>query len=250
MSHELRTPMTGVLGMLDALRDEPLSGEQRETLEQAEVSARTLLDLINAIIDLSRAESRELQLESAPFDLRALVEARLDAIRPAASARRISVDVRFSTDAPEWVIGDESRVGQVLGVLLDNAVAYTEAGAISVAVEARTGIGAAPAVRASARDRRSGSAQPDEAATTGVRLRVLDTGRGIAPERQSSIFDPFARGQAASPGGGGLGLAIGRRLARRMGGDLSVESTVGVGSSFALDLPLQRPRRRGRACRR
>ena len=239
MSHELRTPMTGVLGMLDALRDEPLSGEQRETLEQAEVSARTLLDLINAIIDLSRAESRELQLESSPFDLRALVDARLDAIRPAASARRISVDVRFSTDAPEWVVGDESRVGQVLGVLLDNAVAYTEAGAISVAVEARTGIGASPAVRASARDR-SGSAQPDEAPTTGVRLRVLDTGRGIAPERQSSIFDPFARGQAASPGGGGLGLAIGRRLARRMGGDLSVESTVGVGSSFALDLPLQR----------
>lgn len=212
MSHELRTPMTGVLGMLDAMRDEPLDDEQRETLDRAEVSARTLLDLINAIIDLSRAESRELQLESAPFDLRALIEARLDAIRPAAAARRVAVEARFSPDAPAWVIGDEFRVAQVIGVLLDNAAAFTAAGAISVTVEPRVG---------------------------GVRIAVLDTGAGIPPERQASIFDPFSRGQSASPGGGGLGLAIGQRLARRMGGDLGVESAVGVGSAFALDLPLR-----------
>ncbi|MEZ4435605.1 MAG: response regulator [bacterium] len=212
MSHELRTPMTGVLGMIDALRDEPLDRDQRETLDKAEVSARTLLDLINAIIDLSRAESRELQLEAAPFSLRALVEARLDAIRPAMAARRVAVEARFSPDAPDWVIGDEFRVAQVLGVLLDNAAAYTRAGAISVTVEPRA---------------------------DGVRMVVLDTGAGIPPDRQVSIFDPFSRGQAASPGGGGLGLAIGQRLARRMGGDLGVQSAVGVGSAFALDLPLR-----------
>ncbi|MCB9550677.1 MAG: HAMP domain-containing histidine kinase [Myxococcales bacterium] len=171
MSHELRTPMTGVLGMIDALRDEPLDRDQRETLDKAEVSARTLLDLINAIIDLSRAESREL-LEAAPFSLRALVEARLDAIRPAMAARRVAVEARFAPDAPDWVIGDEFRVAQVLGVLLDNAAAYTRAGAISVTVEPRAG----------------------------VRLVVLDTGAGIPPDRQVSIFDPFSRGQGGLPG--------------------------------------------------
>ncbi len=212
MSHELRTPMTGVLGMLDAMRDEPLTDEQRETLGQAEVSARALLLLINAIIDLASAESSGLQLEEAPFDLAALVEAQVDAVRPALDARRVQLDVGVAPDAPTWVLGDAFRVGQVLGVLLDNAVEFTEAGAISVRVEGEGGA---------------------------MRVVVADTGRGIAPTQQSAIFDPFARGTAASPGGGGLGLAIGRRLARRMGGDLEVTSAVGVGSVFTLSLPLE-----------
>lgn len=212
MSHELRTPMTGVLGMLDALRDEPLSVEQRETLGQAEVSAHALLLLINAIIDLASAESSALQFEAAPFDLAGLVEAHVDAARPALTARRVGIDVGVAPGTPTWVLGDAFRVGQVLGVLLDNAVEYTEAGAISVRVEGQGGA---------------------------MRVVVSDTGRGIAAPQQSAIFDPFARGTVASPGGGGLGLAIGRRLARRMGGELDVTSAVGVGSVFTLSLPLE-----------
>jgi signal transduction histidine kinase len=213
VSHELRTPMTAILGFTDALLagvDGPLNDEQRTSLEWVHRGGQDLLGLINEILDLSKIEAGKLTIEPQPFDPRELVESVVAQHRSLAAQKRI----RFaSSDAgtPNEVVLDRQRVRQILVNLVGNALKFTESGEVTVEAGG---------------------------ATDGLfRVVVHDTGPGIAPEQHEAIFEEFHQAEGAAPGTG-LGLAISRRLARAMGGDITLESEGGRGSTFRVELPL------------
>jgi signal transduction histidine kinase len=213
VSHELRTPMTSILGFTDALLagvDGPLNEEQRESLRWVQHGGQDLLGLINEILDLSKIEAGKMTIEAEPFDPKALVESVVAQHRSLAAQKRIRLE---STDVgtPAVVVLDRQRVRQILVNLLGNAVKFTDSGEVKV----ETG--------ASADGR--------------FHVSVHDTGPGIAPEQQAAIFEEFHQAVGGEPGTG-LGLTISRRLARLMGGDVTLESEVGRGSVFHLTLPL------------
>ncbi|MBE2254130.1 MAG: response regulator [Myxococcus sp.] len=235
MSHEIRTPMNGVLGMLElALMNEP-EGEQRSTLQTALRSGQALLAVINDILDASKIEADRLSIEAVPFSLDALVTEVVELFRPMARHRGLTLALDRSGDVPPSVRGDPTRLRQVLTNLLSNAIKFTERGAVTLRVQAEG-------------DR--------------VRFAVIDTGMGIAPERREAVFSPFTQADESTTrrfGGTGLGLTISSNLVRLMGGELVVDSEVGVGSTFHFALPLpavaleplaaQPGPRRGRALR-
>ncbi|MDP3219816.1 MAG: ATP-binding protein, partial [Deltaproteobacteria bacterium] len=219
MSHELRTPMNGVLGMTALLRDTPLSRDQAGFLEMLEQSGQNLLRVINDVLDFSRLEAGAVPLESASFDLAGTVEEVVRAAAPEALGKGIEVVLDVARDLPSKLTGDAARVGQLAASLVGNAVKFTERGAVVVAL--------------SARERRG--------ATVTVRLEVTDTGIGVAPDKLSTLFDPFTQGDGSLTrrfGGTGLGLSIARRLAEMMGTTVQVASEQGVGSRFWCDLQL------------
>ncbi len=213
VSHELRTPMTAILGFTDALLagvDGPLNEEQTESLRWVQRGGRELLGLINEILDLSKIEAGKLIVDAEPFDPRELVESVVAQYRSLAAQKRI----RFAwhdAGTPEEVALDSQRVRQILVNLFGNALKFTDAG--EVYVEA-------------------------SGATEGrFHVSVRDSGPGIVLAQQEAIFEEFYRADGAAPGTG-LGLAISRRLARAMGGDVTLESEPGRGSVFHLVLPL------------
>lgn len=216
VSHEIRTPLHGVLSMTELALRGPLPPDARHQVETAHDSARVLLGLLNNILDVTRAESDAVVLESAPFDLHASLG---EALRPlAAQARERGVAFTAVADPgiPRMRRGDRYRVSQVALNLAGNALKFTAAGHVEV------------------RLLRSPRRREDE-----VALRVSDTGPGIEAALRESLFEPFAQGEAAkSRGGSGLGLAIVRELARRMDGGVSVESEPGKGSVFTVTLRL------------
>jgi signal transduction histidine kinase len=213
VSHELRTPMTAILGFTDALLagvDGPLNDEQRTSLQWVHRGGQDLLGLINEILDLSKIEAGKMTIEAQPFDPRELVESVVAQHRSLAAQKHI----RFaSSDAgtPAEVVLDRQRVRQILVNLVGNALKFTESG--EVAVESG---GAADGL---------------------FRVVVRDTGPGIPEEQREAVFEEFHQAEGAAPGTG-LGLAISRRLARAMGGDITLESEVGRGSTFRVELPL------------
>lgn len=221
MSHELRTPLQAIIAYADLLEMEiagPLNPGQHEQLSRIRVSSRHLLGLAQDVLDLSRLELGKLPLAPAANGLGAVIEQALPMIEPQALEKKILLTSSVSTSAADlcyW--GDEHRVRQILLNLLGNAVKFTAPGG-------RVTISA-------------GSTQtaPPQAQLGGtgpwVYLRVEDTGEGIAPEKLSTIFEPFEQTKERADGAG-LGLAISQRLARLMGGDLTVASELGVGSSF------------------
>ncbi|MBW3618350.1 MAG: response regulator [Proteobacteria bacterium] len=214
MSHEIRTPMNGVLGMADALGRTALTQDQRQMLTLLTQSGDILLGLLNNVLDYSKIESGRLELQRAPLDLRGVVETAVAAFATEANRK----GVRLSVHAPEvlpQLMGDASRIGQVLQNLLSNAVKFTDAGAVAITV----------------------TVQPGVDSRCEVRISVQDTGVGIPPELQTRLFQKFVQGDASSTrahDGAGLGLAISRELARLMGGDLTVVSQEGEGSTFTL----------------
>jgi len=222
MSHELRTPLNSILGYQSLLLD-GVVGEvplpARSFLERAQRSTRTLLHLVNDVLDLSKLQAGKLELVVVPARLRGIVEEALATIEPLAAARRIAVEVEPWPPLPP-VHTDADRVRQILINLLSNAVKFTDEGRVTLS--AVHGDGAA-----------------GEGAPHGwVELRVSDTGPGIAAENQERIFHEFEQiVGATSRGGTGLGLPISRKLARLLGGDLTVESELGHGSTFTLRLP-------------
>jgi signal transduction histidine kinase len=225
MSHELRTPLNSILGYQSLLL-EGVVGEvpapARSFLERAHRSTRTLLNLVNDVLDLSKLQAGKLELVVVPARMRAIVEEALATIEPLAAARRIAVEVEPWPPLPA-VHTDADRVRQILINLLSNAVKFTDEGRVTVSA------GAA-----------EGAAAGVEAAGGWVELRVADTGPGIAPENQERIFHEFEQIVGATARGGtGLGLPISRKLARLLGGDLTVESELGRGSTFILRLPLR-----------
>ncbi|HEX2077081.1 MAG TPA: MEDS domain-containing protein [Longimicrobium sp.] len=218
MSHELRTPLNAIIGYADLLDAElagPLAPGQKDQVERIDANARHLLELIEGILTFSRTEAGQEEVDLRPVDVAALVRETAALFEPLAAAKPL----RFSVAAPAGpveVVTDAGRVRQVLLNLLTNAVKFTDQGEIELAAEA---------------------------AEDGVAIRVRDTGIGIADEERERIFQPFRQlraGTTRQAGGTGLGLTVSQRLARLLGGEITVQSVPGAGSTFSLWLPKRR----------
>ena len=222
MSHEIRTPMTGVLGMLDILRESPLSPEQKEHLNLALSSAQALLALLSDILDFSKIEAGRLELYMEEFSLRRWLAETMQILAPMAAEKGLELVHRVDPGTPDLLSGDPVRLRQVLLNLAGNGLKFTERGRVEVLVESE-----------------------EETATEAVlHFDVADTGIGIPTEKLRVIFDPFRQIDTSSTrrnSGAGLGLTISARLVELMGGRIGVESEVGVGSKFYFTARLGRP---------
>jgi PAS domain S-box-containing protein len=225
MSHEIRTPINGIIGMLELVLpqcSQCVHAEQRSYLATARSSADVLVAVIDGILDFSKIEAGKLQLESISFNLRECINASVRLLSVPAQAKGLKLVCEYEPDAPECVIGDPVRFTQVINNLVANAIKFTERGGIGL----RIGTAA----------RKQGR--------VAVSVAVRDTGVGIAPSKQATIFESFSQADMSTTrryGGTGLGLAISSRLVRLMGGNLSVESQPGVGSTFSFTACLQLP---------
>jgi two-component system sensor histidine kinase/response regulator len=223
MSHEIRTPLNAILGMTGLALRIVSSPKQRDYLDKIRASGRLLVEIIEDILDLSRIEAGRLEIQRTEFDLDDLLADLADVVSVRASAKGIEVLFALAPDVPRRLAGDPVRLKQVLLNLLNNAAKFTEAGEIVVTI-------AAPELR---RERAV------------LRFAVRDTGIGIPPEHLARLFEPFTQVDPSSTrryGGAGLGLAISRRLVRLMGGDLTVESAPGKGSTFSFTATFELPR--------
>jgi len=215
MSHEIRTPFHGMLGMMSLLQDTPLSAQQAGFLTTAKESANHLLAILNDILDISKLESGNLQVSPQPLDLVAML-GQVDALmRVQAHAKGLQLQVSIAPDVPPWVRADATRLKQILFNLLSNALKFSNAGMVSLAVTRH--------------------------ADGALLFSVVDTGIGMDAAMLSRLFQRFSQGDDTTSrrhGGAGLGLEISRSLARLMGGDIAVTSQAGVGSRFVVSLPL------------
>ena len=221
MSHEIRTPLNGVIGVVDALSRTGLTPEQAEMVGLIASSGVTLERLVSDILDVSKIEAGQLELESRPFDLDEALAAPLDVARLRAEAKGLALNLRRDPDARGVFVGDATRIGQVLNNLLSNAVKFTERGAVDVEIKV----------------------DEDADGLTQLTLVIQDTGVGFGADHAARLFERFSQADSTITrrfGGTGLGLSICRSLVEMMGGRIGATSTPGLGSRFTVEIPLAR----------
>jgi len=221
MSHEIRTPMNGVIGMTSLLRDTALSSEQLDYVETIKISGEHLLNIINDILDFSKIEAGHFELENTPFDLNSCIEEVMNLFSSRAAEKNIELFYRIENEENLHLIGDVTRLRQVIVNLIGNAIKFTEKGEVMVDVKILSEIDS----------------------KIKLRITINDTGIGIEKEKLIKLFKPFSQVDNSTSrkyGGTGLGLAISKRLVDLMGSNLQVESKAGVGTSFYFDLTLSR----------
>jgi signal transduction histidine kinase/DNA-binding response OmpR family regulator/HPt (histidine-containing phosphotransfer) domain-containing protein len=220
MSHEIRTPLNAVIGLGHLLEQTSLSEDQRQFLTKIQFAGRALLGVVNNVLDLSKIEADEMSLEDQPFDLPELVRDVSQMLLPQAAEKGIELLVRPAASLPRLVMGDASRVRQILTNLLNNSIKFTERGHVSLAA----------------------FCTEQGAGRMRLRCEVTDTGIGIEPAVCERLFTPFTQADASTTrrfGGTGLGLSIARRFVELMGGEIGVASTLEAGSTFWIEIPLR-----------
>ena len=221
VSHEMRTPLNAIIGMADLLRDTSLSREQADMLQTLRSSSRLMLGLVDDVLDFSKIEAGKVVLQKTDFDLHSLVNSTCRIVAAQAAAKGVEFVVSIMPEVPPALRGDPHYLRQILINLAGNAVKFTERGSVTVHVSARA----------------------DTESSVRLKFSVRDTGIGIAPEVQSRIFESFTQADQSTSrrfGGTGLGTTIARQLASLMGGEIGLESAVGLGSTFWFEIALDK----------
>ncbi len=222
LNHEIRTPLSGILGMTDLLLETPLTEDQRDYVGATRICAENLLEILNVTLEYSALAANSVLLDETEFSLRDTLEGVLGEFAAKAEAKGLRLVRALDASLPEMVVGDPLRLRQILWHLVANAVKFTREGQVQVEAAALAG-----------RSRQ-----------VSVRLRVHDTGIGIAPHRLEEIFESFRQletGLSRNHGGLGLGLAVAQKLIALLGGSISVDSELGKGSVFSVNLPYRLP---------